>query len=113
MTIKPGEVYRVDLGISGKVRLMVVLSRQDPDAPRALSVCAPITTAFRESKYEVELPHLAFLRAKSWVNTTGCPSDSESRAVTETDRNDHRINARSDLCGNQISLRLRRPITIG
>jgi mRNA interferase MazF len=71
MTIKPGEVYRVDLGISGKVRLMVVLSRQDPDAPRALSVCAPITTAFRESNYEVELPHLAFLRAKSWVNLQG------------------------------------------
>ncbi len=71
MTIKPGEVYRVDLGISGKVRLMVVLSRKDPDAPRALSVCEPITSSYRESAYEVELPHFRFLRCKSWVNLQG------------------------------------------
>ena len=29
MTIKPGEVYWVDLGVQGKVRMMVVVSRQD------------------------------------------------------------------------------------
>ncbi len=49
MTTKPGEVYKVDLGIAGKVRSMVVVSREDRDAPRALAVCAPITTAYRIS----------------------------------------------------------------
>ncbi len=71
MTTKPGEIYRVDLGISGKVRLMVILSREDADAPRALSVCAPVTTAFRGSNYEVELPNLHFLREQSYVNVQG------------------------------------------
>lgn len=50
---------------------MVVLSRADEEAPRGLSVCAPITTAYRESEYEVELPRLHFLRAKSFVNVQG------------------------------------------
>ena len=71
MTTKPGEVYRVDLGVSGKVRLMMVVSRLDDDAPRALSLCVPITTAFRKSKYEVELPGAAFLTQKSYANVQG------------------------------------------
>ncbi len=71
MTTKAGEVYRVDLGIGGKVRLMFVLSREDPDAPRALSVCAPVTTSFRGSPYEVELPRMHFLTEKSFVNVQG------------------------------------------
>ena len=57
--------------MAGKVRLMIVLSREDDDAPRALSVCAPITRANRGSEYEVELPRLHFLREKSFVNTQG------------------------------------------
>ena len=71
MTTKPGEVYRVDLGIGGKVRLMVVVSREDPEAPRALSICVPITTAYRGSPYEVELPGTRFLRKKSYANVQG------------------------------------------
>ncbi len=71
MTTKPGEVYRVDLGIAGKVRPMVVVSRQDPDAPRALAVCAPITTANRGSEYEVDIGRPPFLRAQSYVNVQG------------------------------------------
>lgn len=71
MTTKPGEVYRVDLGISGKVRLMVVVSREDANAPRALSVCAPITTKYRGSAYEVALGKLRFLREVSYVNVQG------------------------------------------
>ncbi len=71
MTTKPGEVYRVDLGIGGKVRLMVVISREDPNAPRALSVCAPITTKYRDSAYEVALGKLRFLREVSYVNVQG------------------------------------------
>ncbi|MCH7229071.1 type II toxin-antitoxin system PemK/MazF family toxin [Haloferula sp. A504] len=71
MTTKPGEVYRVDLGMGGKVRLMVVVSREDPEAPRALSLCAPITTSNRGSPYEVGLPSVHFLRKKSFVNVQG------------------------------------------
>ena len=71
MTTKPGEVYRVDLGIGGKVRLMVVVSREDPEAPRALSLCAPITTTYRESPYEVAIGKPRFLRQTSYVNVQG------------------------------------------
>lgn len=51
--------------------MMVVVSRADPDAPRALTLCVPITTAYRESEYEVELPPRAFLRQKSYANVQG------------------------------------------
>lgn len=71
MTTRPGQVYRIDLGISGKVRMVVVVSRADPDAPRALTLCVPITTAYRESDYEVELPPRPFLRQKSYANVQG------------------------------------------
>jgi len=71
MTTKPGEVYRVDLGMGGKVRMMLVVSREDPAAPRALSLCVPITTANRDSAYEVERPSRPFLRATSFANVQG------------------------------------------
>jgi len=71
MKTKPGEVYRVDLGMGGKVRMMLVVSRDDASAPRALSICAPITTAYRGSAYEVELPSRPFLRERSYANMQG------------------------------------------
>ncbi len=71
MTTKPGEVYRVDLGAGGKVRMMLVVSREDSDPPRALSLCVPITSAYRESEYEVELPSRPFFRMKSYANVQG------------------------------------------
>lgn len=71
MTTKPGQVYKVDLGIKGKVRPMVVVSREDPDAPRALAICAPITTACRGSKYEVDIGKPRFLTENSYANVQG------------------------------------------
>ena len=71
MTTKPGEVYRVDLGIAGKVRSMVVVSRTDVDAPRALAVCAPVTTVYGGSAYEVDIGKPPFLRERSYVNVQG------------------------------------------
>lgn len=71
MKVKPGQVYRVDLGIKGKIRYMVVVSREDSNAPRALAICAPITTAYRESEYEVDIGKPRFLREKSYVNVQG------------------------------------------
>ena len=71
MTTKPGEVYRVNLGMGGKVRLMLAVSREDGNAPRALSLCVPITTSSRDSAYEVELPARPFFRMKSYANVQG------------------------------------------
>ena len=71
MTTEPGEVYRVDLGMAAKLRFFIVVSRRDEDSPRALSLCVPITTQNRGSKYEVELPSVRFLREKSFANVQG------------------------------------------
>ena len=71
MTTEPGQVYRVDLGFAGKVRMMAVVSMRDGDAPRALAVCVPITTAFRNSWYEVPLTRKPFLRELSYANVQG------------------------------------------
>lgn len=71
MTTEPGEVFQVDLGIAGKLRYFVVVSRQDADAPRALALCVPLTTQNRGSAYEVPLPKIRFLRELSFANVQG------------------------------------------
>jgi mRNA interferase MazF len=58
---KPGEVYWVDLGFQGKVRPLLVVSRQDDEAVRALAVCVPLTTEIKGGAYEVPLPKVKFL----------------------------------------------------
>ncbi len=71
MTPNPGEVYIVDLGMVAKTRPMVVVSRHDPDPPRALVLCVPFTTQNRGSAYEVSLGKLRYLREESWANVQG------------------------------------------
>lgn len=71
MTIEPGQVYLVDLGLAAKTRPMLVVSRRDDDAPRALSIRAPITTSTRVSQYEIEIGKPKFLHEKSFVNVQG------------------------------------------
>jgi len=39
---KPGEVVLVDLGLKGKLRPLLVVSREDADAERALCVCCAV-----------------------------------------------------------------------
>lgn len=51
--------------------MMLVVSREDTNPPRALSLCVPITSACRDSPYEVELPSRPFLRMKSFANVQG------------------------------------------
>ena len=68
MTTEPGQVYLVDLGMAAKTRPMLVVSRRDDDAPRALSVCAPITTSTRQSEYEIPIGKLKSLQYTSCVN---------------------------------------------
>jgi mRNA interferase MazF len=41
MTPKVGEVFMLDLGYEGKVRPVVIMSREDPQAPRALALFVP------------------------------------------------------------------------
>jgi len=68
MTPKTGDVFIVDLGFEGKVRPVVVVSREDPDAPRALSVVVPLTSQFRGSRYEVKMPRVPWLNLQSFAN---------------------------------------------
>lgn len=70
----PGEVYLADLGIGGKVRPVLVVSRADPDAARALVLCVPLTTQNRGSAYEAAMPRVRFLRELSFANAQGLAS---------------------------------------
>jgi len=63
MHLRPGEIWLADLGLAAKTRPVVIVSRFDPDPPRALVIYVPLTTQCRNSLYEVELPRLAFLNA--------------------------------------------------
>lgn len=58
---KPGEVWWIDMGMKAKFRPLMVVSRDDPDTERALSVCVPCTTAIRGGQYEVALPRVKWL----------------------------------------------------
>ncbi len=71
---RPGEVWMADLGFAAKYRPVVIVSRPDPDPPRALIVYVPITTQDRKSEYEVTLPSVRFLKAGSVANVQGISS---------------------------------------
>ena len=58
---KPGEVYWVDLGMAGKFRPLMVVSREDPHAERALAICVPLTTEIRGGNYEVPIPRVRWM----------------------------------------------------
>jgi mRNA interferase MazF len=74
MNPQPGEVWLADLGFAAKFRPVVVVSRADPDPPRALVVYVPITSQDRGSDYEVVLPECRFLQASSVANVQGIGS---------------------------------------
>lgn len=74
MSPRPGEVWLADLGLAAKTRPVVIVSRHDPEAPRALVIYVPLTTQNRQSKYEVEVPKLPFLRETSVANVQGIAS---------------------------------------
>jgi mRNA-degrading endonuclease toxin of MazEF toxin-antitoxin module len=68
MIPKAGEVYMLDLGFQGKVRPVVIMSREDPHAPRALSLFVPLTKESRPGKYEVAMPRVPWLALQSYAN---------------------------------------------
>ena len=76
MTPRPkhGEVWIADLGLAGKTRPVVILSRTDDDPPRALAIYVPTTSQDRSSDYEVTLGHLSFLDSASVANVQGIGS---------------------------------------
>jgi mRNA interferase MazF len=74
MAAKPGEVWLADLGLAAKTRPVVILSREDPNAPRALVIYIPLTTQNRGSRYEIDLGKLRFLRETSVANVQGIGS---------------------------------------
>src|SRR5213596_3007714 len=74
MNPSPGEVWVADLGLAAKTRPVVIVSRQDPDPPRALVLYVPLTTQRRDSAYEVPLPRLPFLDRESVANVQGLGS---------------------------------------
>ena len=79
MKIKPGEVWLADLGLAAKTRPVIVVSRNDPDAPRALIIYIPITTQYRKSQYEIVLSNLPFLDHDSVANAQGIGSIPKAR----------------------------------
>lgn len=74
MSPQPGEVWLADLGLAAKTRPVVVVSRSDPNPPRAIVLYVPLTTQNRASRYEVVLPRLAFLDRESIANAQGLAS---------------------------------------
>jgi mRNA interferase MazF len=85
---KPGEVYWVDLGMKGKLRPLMVVSREDDDADRALCICVPLTTSLRGGDYEVILPRVKWL-----------PGNDEGAANVQglTSIENHRLERRAGL----------------
>ena len=71
---RPGEIWPADLGLAAKTRPVAIVSRYDPDAPRALIVYVPLTTQNRESRYEVPIPKFGFLNAASFAKVQGIAS---------------------------------------
>ena len=79
MKAKPGEIWLADLGLAAKPRPVLIVSRHDPDAPRALLTYVPLTTQQRGSRYEVPVGRLPFLDPSSVVNMQGIGSLVEPR----------------------------------
>ena len=74
MNPKLGEIWLADLGMAAKTRPVIIVSRDDPDPPRALAIYVPLTTQNRRSLYEVVLPRLQFLERDSIANVQGIGS---------------------------------------
>ena len=90
---KPGEVYWVDLGIAAKHRPVMVVSREDAEAPRALAVCVPLTTQIKGSQYEVILPRVRWMPGSDQgaANVQGITSIEFHRLTRKAGRFEPRV----------------------
>jgi len=82
MTPKVGDVFMLDLGYEGKVRPVVMMSRDDRNAPRALSLFVPLTKQSRGTWYEVEMPRVSWLKLQSCANVQAIGS-AEHHELTD------------------------------
>lgn len=57
-----GEVWILGLGRPEQPRPVIIVGRDDDDAPRALTTFIPVTTKDRKSEYEVDLSELHCLK---------------------------------------------------
>ena len=64
---QPGEVWFIDLGMVGKPRYALVLAAQT-DARLALASVVLITKQFEDTRYEITLPRVPWLREQSYIN---------------------------------------------
>ena len=64
---QPGEIWVIDLGMVGKPRYALVLAAQT-DARLALASVVLISTQFENTRYEVTLPRVPWLRDQSYIN---------------------------------------------
>lgn len=69
-----GDVWFADLGIAGKSRPVIVISRNDTDAPRTLIVFVPVTSVVGSSRYEVHLQGVNCVEPSSFANAQGIAS---------------------------------------
>ena len=79
MNAKPGDIWLADLGLAAKTRPVLIVSRHDPEAPRALIIYVPLTTQHRGSRYEVPVGQLPFLHQPSVINVQGIGALVEPR----------------------------------
>jgi mRNA interferase MazF len=78
----------LDLGYEGKTRPIVILSREDPDAPRALALFVPLTSQSKGSAYEVRMPQVPWLRVQSYANVQAIGSVSHHELLDRRGRFD-------------------------
>ena len=81
MAPEPGDVWLADLGLAAKTRPVVIVSRKDPNPPRALVFYVPLTTQRKLSRYEVPLPRFPYLDRDSVANVQGLGSIPTARLV--------------------------------
>src|SRR5579871_4315355 len=94
MNPQPGEIWLADLGLAGKTRPVVIVSRHDANAPRALVLYVPLTSQRRDSPYEVPLPRLSFLDRESVANVQGMGSLPTARLERKIGRVPSEVMAR-------------------
>ena len=98
---RPGEVYWVDLGLKGKLRPLLVVSREDPDAERALCTCVPLTTQIRGGDCEVAVPRVRWMPGSD---------DGVANVQGLTSIENHRLERRAGRFESRVTLAVREKI---
>src|SRR5947207_13990243 len=91
MSPPAGEVWLADLGLTAKTRPVVILSREDANAPRDLALYVLLITQYRGSRYEVALPKLTFLREERTANVQGIASIPVARLQSNSGNVSQRV----------------------